>query len=242
MGSLAFQAQYQQAPIPAEGNLVKAHWFKRFATPPARRGGDTVIQSWDCATKTGTRNDWSVCVTALSRGGQIYVLDVYRARLEFPALHKQVIALAREHQADALLIEDAGSGQPLIQTLRQASPTGVPRPIAIKPFADKQVRMDRPSVAMESGAILLPEDAPWLGEFMTELLGFPGARHDDQVDALAQLVTWVLSRRSASIPAGAIEVPCDGSFPMRSYGAVGEDDEDPMDGLYGLCVSEPRWP
>jgi phage terminase large subunit-like protein len=39
------------------------------------------------------------------------------------------------------------------------------------------------------GSILLPEDAPWLKEFESELLSFPG-RHDDQVDASAQGLAW----------------------------------------------------
>jgi hypothetical protein len=32
---------------------------------------------------------------------------------------------------------------------------------------------------------LLSRDEPWLAEFLSELLSFPG-RHDDQVDALSQ--------------------------------------------------------
>jgi predicted phage terminase large subunit-like protein len=37
--------------------------------------------------------------------------------------------------------------------------------------------------------VLLPKDAPWLAEFVSELLSFPG-RHDDQVDALSQGLAW----------------------------------------------------
>src|SRR5260221_5104835 len=40
-----------------------------------------------------------------------------------------------------------------------------------------------------TGSVLLPKDAPWLEEFVAELLSFPG-RHDDQVDALAQGLAW----------------------------------------------------
>ena len=31
----------------------------------------------------------------------------------------------------------------------------------------------------------LPNSAPWLGEFLTELLSFPNGRHDDQVDSVS---------------------------------------------------------
>jgi hypothetical protein len=44
---------------------------------------------------------------------------------------------------------------------------------------------------LESGLMWLPKDAPWLGEFEAELLGFPAARHDDQVDSLSQYFGWV---------------------------------------------------
>ncbi len=43
---------------------------------------------------------------------------------------------------------------------------------------------------IEAGELILPENAPWLAEFERELLAFPGGRHDDQVDALAQLLRW----------------------------------------------------
>lgn len=46
----------------------------------------------------------------------------------------------------------------------------------------------------EAGQLLLPEDAPWLAGFRSELLGFPNARHDDQVDALSQLLAYVRRR------------------------------------------------
>jgi phage terminase large subunit-like protein len=39
------------------------------------------------------------------------------------------------------------------------------------------------------GSVLLPKNAPWLEEFVAELLSFPG-RHDDQVDALTQGLAW----------------------------------------------------
>lgn len=40
--------------------------------------------------------------------------------------------------------------------------------------------------------LLLPRDAPWLASFESELLGFPNARHDDQADALTQLMSWAM--------------------------------------------------
>lgn len=91
-----------------------------------------------------------------------------------------------------MLIEDAASGQQLLQVLRNEKPQGVPMPIPRKPEGDKVSRMAGVSGQIEGGQLLLPAEAPWLVEFKKELLGFPNARHDDQADALTQLMNWGL--------------------------------------------------
>jgi hypothetical protein len=43
---------------------------------------------------------------------------------------------------------------------------------------------------LEAGSLILPKSAPWLDEFLMEYLGFPGGKHDDQVDSLSQFLCW----------------------------------------------------
>jgi predicted phage terminase large subunit-like protein len=212
MGSTAFAAQYQQAPVPALGNVFKAHWFK--VTPPEVRleDGGEIIQSWDTAIKTADGNSFSVCVTAVVRGRQVYVIDVWRGRLEFPDLRRKAIELARLHAARTLLIEDRASGQQLIQTLRSEEPHGVPLPIARSPVTDKLSRAEGVSSIVEAGQLFLPDEAHWLGEFKSELLAFPSGRYVDQVDALTQLLEWVRDRiQRAPLLEGPAEIPPDGA-------------------------------
>ena len=49
---------------------------------------------------------------------------------------------------------------------------------------DKIMRLTAQAAHFHAGAVRFREDAPWLGELMAELLGFPGVRHDDQVDSI----------------------------------------------------------
>jgi predicted phage terminase large subunit-like protein len=196
MGSAAFSAQYQQAPIPPGGVLVQRSWLRRYQSPLERARGDTIVQSWDCASKDGIFNDYSVCVTALLRKQETYILHVSRERLEFPALCKRAVALARAFDIDALLIEDAASGTQLIQHLKAEQPGGVPLPIRRKPEGDKVARLAGVTARIEAGGVFLPVEADWLAEFERELLGFPNARHDDQVDAFSQLLNWVDKQRA----------------------------------------------
>lgn len=190
VGSVIFAAQYQQRPVPAEGNMIRAEWLATY-TEVDRSAGGMIVQSWDTASKDGLLNDWSVCITAWVRGRLVYIIDVWRRKVEFPGLLKAAIANARDHNARTVLIEDQASGTQLLQKLLNDQPTGVPRPIARKPEADKRTRLAGVSAMIEAGQVLLPIDAPWLAEFKSELLAFPSSRHDDQVDALSQLLIWV---------------------------------------------------
>ena len=188
MGTLAFSSQYQQRPVPVEGNLVKWSWFRLYAHPPAHDQEGRIVQSWDTASKAGELNDYSVCTTWLMKGDDYYLLDVVRERLEYPFLKKRVIDLARHFAAHSVLIEEKGSGIQLVQDLR-FDKTGI-RPIAIKPEADKVTRMSNQSAQIEAGRVILAEAAPWLEDLKAEILAFPNGRFDDQVDSLSQFLGW----------------------------------------------------
>ena len=187
LGSYQFSAQYQQNPVPIEGNLIKWRWFRTYPQCPERRPGDFVTQSWDTASKAGEINDYSVCTTWLRRGNDHYLLDVRRDRLEYPALKQLVAQLAGRDDPGAILIEDRSSGTQLIQDLRNG---GTVRPIPISPEADKITRMYGQTAKLEAGYVLIPEQAPWLDDFRDEILQFPNGRHDDQVDSMSQYLAW----------------------------------------------------
>ncbi len=149
-----------------------------------------IVQSWDLAVKDGQQNDYSVCVTAHVKGNAIYITDIYRARLDYPAQRKAVARLAREYGAGIILIEDAANGSPLVADLRRLGKLGVPTPIPVKPKGSKAERLSEQSSRIEAGDVRLPQSTPWLDAFNTEILAFPHGRHDDQVDALSQLMAW----------------------------------------------------
>ena len=118
MGTMAFSAQYQQAPVAEDGNLVKWSWFRFFDDLPQRMRGDRIILSWDTAVSQKELASYSVAVVLQVRGESVYVLDLVRERLEYPELRRKVIALHRQWrnacEGYSLLIEDKGSGMGLI--------------------------------------------------------------------------------------------------------------------------------
>ena len=80
MGSFHFSAQYQQDPVPAEGEIIKWSWFRFYRSPLIPQCGDQIVQSWDTAYKAKTTSDFSVCTTWLVRGNLKYLIDVLREK------------------------------------------------------------------------------------------------------------------------------------------------------------------
>ena len=192
-GSATFEAQYQQNPMPAAGNQIKREWLVRYNVAPPREKG-IVVQSWDTATKTAAANDWSVCTTWLKVEEYSYLIDVWRGKVEFPQLKAMVADRYHRFGCTHLLIEDQGSGQSLVQDLRVESAFNV---IPRRSSLSKPARVDQASGAIQGGRVLFPDDAPWFADFERELLSFPNAKHDDQVDSLTQYVMWLNEQASS---------------------------------------------
>ena len=168
--------------------MIRWAWLNTYRELPVRLRHDRVVQSWDTASKVGELNDYSVCTTWFVQGNNYYLVDVFRKRLEFPYLRRQIISEAHRHGADVVLIEDAASGMHLIQDLQRS---GDLRPIAMRPEGDKVTRMAAHTATLEAGYVHIPEKAAWLPDLRTELLSFPHGVHDDQVDSISQFLTWV---------------------------------------------------
>ncbi len=194
IGFMQFSTQYQQRPVPLEGNLIRRDWFRYYDDLPEQGSPGRTVQSWDIAMMTGDTNDYSVCTTWRIVKSDYYLTDVFRARLQYPELRRKIAGLAARHHAQTILIENAGPGMTLLQDLWSDLPPGMARPLGPKPEGSKVDRMVAQSAKIEAGHVLLPREAGWLDAFLLELLAFPNGRHDDQVDSVSQFLTWA-SRR-----------------------------------------------
>jgi predicted phage terminase large subunit-like protein len=186
LGAETFAAQYQQSPICPDSLIMNQSWIQRYDQLPTRTSNSKIVQSWDTASKDGELNDYSVCVTLLYHASKYYLVDVLRERLLYPQLRERAIAHARVHQANTILIEDAGAGIHLVTELKNAKLLAV----AAKPQLNKRMRMAVQLEKFKSGTILLPKQASWLANFEHELFAFPHSRYDDQIDALSQALAY----------------------------------------------------
>lgn len=193
IGEYNFAGQYQQAPAPLGGGIVKREWFKFYGPAELPDRFDQVIQSWDTANRAEELANFSVCTTWGRKGKQIYLFNVVRKQMEFPELVRAVMQQAQQFGAHRILVEDAASGIQLIQQLKDK---GVHTVQAIKPLGDKVVRMHAQSPAIENGFVYLPKEAHWLDAYLHELTTFPASKYSDQVDSTSQALAWMLETRA----------------------------------------------
>jgi predicted phage terminase large subunit-like protein len=113
-----------------------------------------------------------------------------RKRLAYPDLKRAVWDQYQQFRPDVVLIEDHGSGTPLIQEFKSE---GLYAVLGIKPEGDKILRLDAHTATIARGFVHVPKQAPWLPEYLLELTTFPKGKHDDQVDSTSQALAWIKS-------------------------------------------------
>lgn len=195
-----FAGQYMQRPAPIGGGIFKDHWWKFYRVPPATKTRSIYA---DTAQKTKTHNDFTVFQCwGQAETGQPVLLDQLRGKWEAPELLIHARAFWKKHKAvtgmgnlRAFKCEDKVSGTGLIQTLKRE---GIPI-IPIQRNTDKLTRAMDVAPMIESGNVLLPEDAPWISDYLAEFSQFPNGAHDDQVDPTMDAVDDMINKKSRGI-------------------------------------------
>ena len=178
-------AQYQQAPVHEHGNMFHRDWWERYDLHVLELAGlRASFTTIDSSFKDGVENDFSVMATWGMFEGRAYLMDLWRAQVQYP----QLLKASRDVYAKwhvPLIIEDKASGQSLIQSLGQPDRDKPAIPVIAQPIDrnhSKVSRAERITRYVEAKLAYLPEDEPWVGDFIEEHASFPNAKHDDQVD------------------------------------------------------------
>lgn len=201
LGSFGFAGQHQQRPIPLSGALVKRDWFQFYRELP----GSLVdwLQSWDM-TFGDTKGSDYVCAGVWARkGASKYLVYRLKEQLSFPATLKAFASVTALYpQAHTKLVEKKANGAAVIATLKDKV-AGI---IAVDPKESKESRLHAVSPTIEAHNVFLPHPsiAPWVEDYVAELITFPKAAHDDQVDMTTQALLRYQS--GPDTPDGAMDI------------------------------------
>ncbi|WP_313377993.1 phage terminase large subunit [Achromobacter insolitus] len=201
-----FSAQYQQRPAPLGGDLIQGAWFGRYVVPP-RIVSRKVFA--DTAQKTAERNDYSVFECwGLGDDGKIYLLDLLRGKWQAPELKRRAVDFWVKNKPfnpklsaplRQLLIEDKSSGTGLIQDI------GADGKIPVKGVErdrDKLTRLMDVQSYIEAGLVCIPEEAPWVADFVAECEAITADdthAHDDQVDPMVDAINDMLATAGSNL-------------------------------------------
>ena len=199
-GSLwKWNAQYQQNPTGEEGAIIKSGWWKIWGqdNPDKPKNPNIIqklpkceyiIQSWDTASRTTQRSNYSVCTTwgifhpDWSDLPQIILIDCWRDKLEFPDLKAKALELYKEWEPDSCIIEQKSAGEALVQEFRRMG-------LYVEDFTptrgdgDKVARINSISDVFSSGVVWIA-DEQWTSTVLDECQAFPMGANDDIVDTV----------------------------------------------------------
>ena len=166
--------------------LFKEGWI-HYYDPEATPAMDTIIQSWDTAQTKSATSDYVVGQVWGRKSADFYLLDQVRDRFDFDETVKAIKDLSVAWpDSTAKLIEAQTLGAALSSHLKHQIPGLIP--ITVR--GSKELRALNCVPVWQSGNVYLPMPDggkyEWVSDYVQELIGFPSAKHDDQVDATTQ--------------------------------------------------------
>ena len=205
MDSNSWESLYQQSPFIKGGEIIKGAWFGRYSVLPKLKWracfGDT-------AQKKKEANDYQVAECfGLGEDGNLYLIDLMREKFEAYELEKRFPdfwnkqKLSNNGRLRYFGIEDKSSGTELIQRMQKVIKPKIPVK-AIPRSIDKLTRVQDSIGFIQSGYVMLPENAPWVHDFIAECEAFTSDdahEYDDQIDPMCDAISDMLHNGVTSI-------------------------------------------
>ena len=193
-----FMSMYQQVPVASSGKIfnkavIEKNFYFKWQLPPA----DRYYISIDLAFKDNEDNDFSVLQVWQLSGNSLYLLEQIREKIEYNEQLESAKALYFKYRGATLLVEDKANGSALISDLKKIVWNVIP----IVPKESKKQRAKRAARYMKINNVHIPSpvDEKWiLNDYLPEILSFDKSRHDDQVDATGQVITYVFENEVSS--------------------------------------------
>lgn len=192
IGSYDWSALYQQSPSPPGGAIFQRDWMQFYKQAPTEF--DFIMQSWDFTFKDTASSDFVVGQVWGRKEANYFLLDQIRAQLSFTNSIKAILTMtAKWPRAIGKIVEEKANGPAIINSLRGQISGLIP----FSPQGSKVERAQSVTPLFEAENVYLPHPgiAPWVHDYIEELVSFPNGLNDDQVDATSQALLFLSGKR-----------------------------------------------
>ncbi len=204
-GRRAFLQEYMNIPIDPEGQMYRRDMWKYYGTERLHEVGRSywiapidapsnwqmghkldVYISCDPALGTERKHDYTAffVIGTFGKNRDIYVLDVVNIKVKPNQLIEKYVALQRKWNPRRCGMEDFGFQAFLKQKVVEAGMNV----IGIRSSASKDERIDSAATPFDQGRVYLPRGHDTVKRFTAQAEAYPNDRHDDMVDAWAQVL------------------------------------------------------
>ena len=194
-----WEAIYQQAPTESAGTIFSRDTLRYFLLPGQKgEEGDVKLPEYgirklasvDATFKDSVGSDMVGIGLWLQTQEGMFRIDQVNRRMGFNDTLDLLRLLKPVWGFNELLIEDKANGSAIIDTLKRESGCVVH---AVNPLGGKTARAEAASPLFRQGRVFLPRHAPWLAEYVGQLLAFPSGTFDDLVDETTQALNFCAS-------------------------------------------------
>lgn len=190
LGEYGWAGQMQQRPVPSGGGIVKKEWIKIESVKDL--DFQRKIISVDATFKGSKTSDYVSCQVWGKTKTDFCLIDKIKGKWDFITTVKHIKKLEEKHQTKRIFIEDKANGPAIINVLKQEL-TGVK---GINPKDSKEARLHSIVHFFETHNIIFDKNLKDIDTLINELLFFPNAKHDDEVDALTQAIMQLQTSES----------------------------------------------
>ena len=144
----------------------------------------------DFAISTRERSDFTViAIAGMDDRGIMYIVDIRKGRWDALQIVDEMFAVERKYHPQLFVTEKGAIEKAVGAVLRsEMHKRGVfMNLLPMTPTKDKQTRARSFQARLRAGGVKFDKGAMWYPEYEDELVRFPKARHDDQVDASSWL-------------------------------------------------------
>lgn len=182
----AWNALYQQEPVPDEGDYFKKDNFGEYDSYPS---GLHVYGASDYAVTEGGGDFTEHGIFGIDHSGNPYVLDWWRGQTQSDVWIESQCDLIRQWKP-LVWFGEAGPIRRAIEPFlnkRMSDRAAYCRLEWLPSIADKEIRARSIQAVASVKTISFPKVAPWKPEVMKQLLQFPSGKYDDAVDVFSLL-------------------------------------------------------